>query len=66
VFLLGLLTKRGRNATNIVAMVSSVGAVVLLQNVTSVAWHWMIIVGTLWTFAFGAIFPGKRASHERA
>jgi len=66
VFLLGLLTKRGRNATNIVAMVSSVGAVILLRNVTSVAWHWMIIVGTLWTFAFGVIFPGKRTSHEHA
>jgi len=66
VFLLGLLTKRGRNLTNVIAMVSSVGAVVLLRNVTSVAWHWMIIIGTLWTFGFGAMFPGKRVRHEPA
>jgi len=66
VFLLGLLTKRGQNTTNIIAMVSSVGVVTLLRNVTEVAWHWMIIVGTVWTFAFAAIFPGKRISHEHA
>jgi len=66
VFLLGLLTKRGRNVTNVIAMVSSVGVVVLLRNVTPVAWHWMIIIGTLWTFGFAAIFSGKPRGNERA
>lgn len=66
VFLLGLLTRRGRNVPNILAMVSSVGVVILLRNVTPVAWHWMIIIGTLWTFGFGAIFPGKGGTDEHA
>jgi SSS family transporter len=66
VFLLGLLTKRGRNVTNVVAMVSSVGVVVLLRNVTPVAWHWMIIIGTVWTFGFAVIFPGKPRTNEQA
>jgi len=66
IFLLGLFTKRGRNVTNIIAMVSSVAVVVLLRNVTDVAWHWMIIVGTLWTFGLGAIFTGKHETHEHA
>jgi SSS family solute:Na+ symporter len=63
VFLLGLLTKRGRNVTNVIAMVSSVGVVVLLRNVTPVAWHWMIIIGTFWTFGFAAVFAGKREAN---
>ena len=64
VFLLGLLTKRGQNVTNVIAMVSSVGVVVLLRNATPVAWHWMIIIGTVWTFGFGVIFPGKPKANE--
>lgn len=66
VFLLGLLTKRGRNVTNIIAMISSVGVVILLRNVTPVAWHWMIIIGTVWTFGFAVIFPGKPKANEQA
>jgi SSS family solute:Na+ symporter len=66
VFLLGLLTKRGRNVTNVIAMVSSVVVVVLLRNVTPVAWHWMIIIGTVWTFGFAVIFPGKPKGNEQA
>ena len=67
VFLLGLLTKRGGNVTNIIAMVSSVVVVVLVGVVFKlVAWHWMIVIGTLWTFGFGAVFPGKREAYEHA
>lgn len=66
VFLLGLLTKRGNNVTNIIAMISSIGVVILVGHVAKIAWHWMIIVGTLWTFGFAAIFPGKRRTDEHA
>ena len=66
VFLVGLLTKRGRNVTNIIAMVTSVAVVILLRNVTPVAWHWMIIIGTVWTFGFAVIFPGKPKANEQA
>jgi SSS family solute:Na+ symporter len=94
VFLLGLLTKRGNNVTNIIAMLTSVLVVVFLNKIIGgvwhvlifagrqlalivpwfsagdvpgffgsapiVAWHWMIIIGTVWTFGFAAIFPGRR------
>ena len=66
VFLLGLLTRRGRNVTNIIAMVSSIGVVIFFRSGLGIAWHWMIIIGTLWTFGFAAIFPRERETDERA
>jgi hypothetical protein len=100
VFLVGLLTKRGRNVTNIIAMVTSVLIVRFLNvllaglwsgliflgeqiaaiapwfakgdvapffgGVPEVAWHWMIIIGTVWTFGFAVIFAGKPKANEQA
>lgn len=68
VFLLGVTTRgRGSDRTNMIAMLSSVAILVALMwyqeshEVVYVAWPWWIVIGTGWTYLFGALFKsGKR------
>ncbi len=58
VFLLGLMTKRAVNRGNVLAMFSSAvlaGTLLYLseKGVVPVGWSWMIIIGTVSTFALG-------------
>ncbi len=61
VFLLGLLTGRRADRTNVAAMVLSAGINLTLlilseTKVLPLAWSWLVIWGTLTTFAFGALW----------
>ncbi len=58
IFLLGLLTKRRGNMGNVIAMVASsvVTATLLVLSETkviSLGWSWLIVIGTILTFAIG-------------
>jgi SSS family solute:Na+ symporter len=58
IFLLGLLTERGRSGTNIVAMGASafVNAGLLLlseKGIIPLGWSWLVIFGTMVTFGLG-------------
>jgi SSS family solute:Na+ symporter len=68
VFLLGLLTQRRANHTNIPAMlVSTVACVVLLvliqQGGLRLGWSWLIVIGTAITFILG-YFASRISTHE--
>ncbi|MBN1918886.1 MAG: sodium/solute symporter [Verrucomicrobia bacterium] len=65
VFLLGLLTNRGRSIPNVIAMITSVGVAVLYGYGFDTAPHLMIMTGTAWAFLFGALFSKKREVYER-
>lgn len=63
VFLLGVTTRnRGNDRVNMIAMLSSVAILVSLKwyqesrEVVYVAWPWWIVIGTGWTYLFGAMF----------
>lgn len=57
VFLIGTLTKtKGSERGNVIAMVSSI-IVVFMVSKTKIAWSWFIVIGTLWTFFVGIIYP---------
>jgi SSS family solute:Na+ symporter len=65
VFLLGLLTPRGRNRGNITAMSLSaaLNVVLLILSETGripLGWSWLVILGTLVTLGVGALWPGRR------
>ena len=67
VFLLGLLTKRRCNRVNVVAMTASaLGLLVLLilseKNIVPLGWTWLLLIGTLLTFATGWLFGEKAES----
>ncbi|MBL0058104.1 MAG: hypothetical protein IPP35_03095 [Elusimicrobia bacterium] len=58
VFLLGLLTRRGRTATNLIAMGVSAGVNLVLlvlseRGLLPLGWSWLVILGTLVTFGLG-------------
>lgn len=62
IFLLGLTTRRGNDRWNLVAMVSGLLLSTLLFTAIrmgwiGLAWPWVVIIGTTWTFAIG--FLGK-------
>lgn len=64
VFLLGLLTKRKVNRANIFAMFFSAAAMLVLlilseKGVLALGWSWLLIFGTLLTFAIGWVFGEK-------
>ena len=68
VFLLGVLTRRGRDRANVAAMLSSLALLVALkafQDRTGrvwIAWPWWIVLGTGWTMLWGMCFrPPRRA-----
>ncbi|MGJ8640158.1 MAG: sodium:solute symporter family transporter [Opitutaceae bacterium] len=58
VFLLGLLTKRGSDKGNSIAMLSGAGisaiflALIKLE-ILPLGWTWLIVIGTAWTFTLG-------------
>lgn len=60
VFLTGVIGRRGRDLGNAIAMISAVILVICLHNLTTLAWEWFIVVGTLWTWGLGSLFPGAR------
>jgi SSS family solute:Na+ symporter len=67
VFLLGLLTTRRCNRVNVVAMVASaLGMLILLilseKGIFPLGWTWLLLIGTLLTFATGWIFGEKAGS----
>jgi SSS family transporter len=69
VFVLGVTTKhRGRDGVNALAMLSSVGVLVVLKmyqdaaEIVYIAWPWWIVIGTVWTYALGAMFATRRSS----
>jgi solute:Na+ symporter, SSS family len=58
VFLLGILTKRRANRSNVLAMTSSALAMAVLLYLSqtdrlALGWTWLIVIGTVWTFAIG-------------
>lgn len=69
VFVLGVTTKkRGNDKVNVIAMLSSVALLAALKlwqehyEVEYIAWPWWIVLGTAWTFAFGACWRTERIS----
>ena len=69
VFLLGVTTRnRGNDRINMVAMLSSTALLVALRSYQErtgevwIAWPWWIVMGTAWTFGFGAWFSPPAAS----
>jgi solute:Na+ symporter, SSS family len=61
VFLLGVLTKRKINAGNVAAMIISTLCMMVLlllshKGYTKLAWSWLIVAGTVMTFALGYFF----------
>jgi len=66
VFVLGVTTKtRGYDKTNALAMLSSVALLVALKwyqdayEIVYFAWPWWIVIGTVWTYVFGALFQTR-------
>ena len=56
IFLLGLLTRKGRNRANIAAMIISTALCLVLlpliqYEVLGLGWKWLVAVGTAVTFA---------------
>jgi SSS family transporter len=69
VFVLWVTTKRrGRDGVNALAMLSSVAVLVALKiyqdaaETVYIAWPWWIVIGTVWTYAIGALFRTRRPS----
>lgn len=65
VFLLGLLTNRGRSSTNILAMMGSavLNLVLLLlseKGILPLGWSWLVILGTAVTFGVGYFLSPKQ------
>ena len=70
VFLLGVLTKRKSNKTNVIAMITSTAAMTALLllshfGVINLAWSWLITIGTATTFAI-SYFLGETVREPRA
>lgn len=60
VFLLGMLTRRGRDATCAATMIISAVTMLVLyvliqKEVVSLGWTWLILIGTSLTFGLGAL-----------
>ncbi len=72
VFVLGVTTKRrGHDLANALAMLSSVALLAALKGyqdwfgIVYIAWPWWIVIGTVWTYGFGALFASRRPSINR-
>ena len=66
VFLLGLLTRRTANRTNIAAMLISTAVCTLLliliwTGTLHLGWTWLIVVGTVITMVLGYLLPSLRS-----
>ena len=69
VFLLGLFTKRKAGAGNIIAMIASTICVLVLMllshfGVISLAWTWLIVIGTAITMLLGYLLGPVMAKQE--
>jgi solute:Na+ symporter, SSS family len=62
VFLLGLLTKRGNDRGNIIAMIA--GAL-LVACLPQLGFLWRIMFGSLTTLAVGALFPAAKTTAKK-
>jgi len=70
VFLLGLLTRRGGNKSNVVAMVFSAamaGVILYLseKGVAKIGWSWIVVIGTCSTFTLGWLLGPKPKAEPR-
>ena len=63
VFLAGVLTRRGSNLGNILAMTTSIGVLLAIRRwiFPDLNWQFFVIIGTLWTFGVAVLF--KSPSH---
>ena len=64
IFLLGVLTKRGSDKSNLLimlsgAMIAGVGLYLEQTGRLNIAWPWILLFGTIWSFGLGALVPGK-------
>lgn len=65
VFLLGILTTRGSDRGNWIAMLSAAVICVTLLTcikleIIQLGWTWLILIGTGWTFGLGALWHEKK------
>ena len=67
VFLAGVLTRRGTNLGNIVAMTSSIGLLLAIRHCLfpSLNWQFYVIIGTLWTFGVAVLFKRSLVGHPQ-
>jgi len=69
IFLLGILTKRGSDRGNWIAMLSAAAicstllALIKLEYI-QLGWTWLIIIGTAWTLGCGALWHEKAPGPE--
>jgi len=67
VFLVGVLTRRGNNLGNIIAMSSSIGVLLTIRRLLpSLNWQFYVIIGTLWTFGLAILFKPSPGSPRQA
>ena len=69
IFLLGTLVKRGSNLGNIIAMFSSVIVTLIifkLEPHLHISWPWIIVIGMLWTFAWGYVLDGLGKTNRQS
>jgi len=71
VFLLGLLTKRAGNRTNVAAMIFSAalaGTVLYLseKGYAAIGWSWIVVIGTFSTFALGWLLSPLESKFGKA
>ena len=66
IFLLGVLTRRGSDRGNLVALATGVSVAMFLglwknlfDSVPPLAWTWTAVVGCLLTFGIAALFQGQ-------
>lgn len=69
VFLLGIVTKRGSDYGNCIAMLSAAALCVTLLTLIKLeyiqlGWSWLILIGTLWTIGVGIIWRKKAPCSE--
>lgn len=69
IFLLGILTKRGCDRGNWIAMLSAAAICVTLLaliklELVQLGWTWLILIGTGWTFGLGMLWQEKAPGIE--
>ena len=67
IFLLGIVTKRGSDHGNWIAMLSGCALCSALlfaieTDRLGLGWTWLIVIGTLWTFGMGAVWKDASKS----
>lgn len=63
IFLIGVLSRRGSTFGNMIAMFSSI-VIVWMVTRTPIAWPYYIVVGTVWTYCIGVLFPKTATLHR--